>query len=41
MLGGLWIPLASLPPGLAHLAVWLPTYHYGQLALGAIGAGTG
>ncbi len=41
MLGGLWMPLASLPPGLAHLAVWLPTYHYGQLALGAIGAGTG
>ena len=40
-LGGLWIPLEALPPSLSHIAVWLPTYHFGQLALATIGAGTG
>ena len=40
-LGGLWIPVGSLPPAFAHVALFLPTYHYGQLALETIGAGTG
>ncbi|MBD5653585.1 MAG: ABC transporter permease [Candidatus Eremiobacteraeota bacterium] len=40
-LGGLWIPLEGLPPSFAHLAVWLPTYHFGQLALATIGGGSG
>jgi ABC-2 type transport system permease protein len=40
-LGGLWIPLQALPPTLAHIAVFLPTYHFGQLALATIGGGTG
>jgi ABC-2 type transport system permease protein len=40
-LGGLWIPLEALPASLAHVAVWLPTYHLGALALGTIGNGSG
>ena len=40
-LGGLWIPVGSLPPALASVAVYLPTYHYGQLALESLGAGSG
>ena len=40
-LGGLWMPLETLPPSLAHIAVFLPTYHFGQLALATIGAGNG
>ena len=30
-----------LPPAMHHAAVWLPTYHLGQLAHGAIGMGQG
>ena len=40
-LGGLWIPIALLSPSLGAVALWLPTYHFGQLALATIGAGTG
>ena len=40
-LGGLWIPIEALPPSLGHVANFLPTYHFGQLALAAIGAGSG
>jgi ABC-2 type transport system permease protein len=40
-LGGLWIPLEALPASLGHLAVFLPSYHFGQLALETIGAGSG
>jgi ABC-2 type transport system permease protein len=38
---GLWIPIEALPPAIAHIAPFLPTYHLGQLALGTIGAGHG
>jgi ABC-2 type transport system permease protein len=40
-LAGLWIPIEVLPPSLAHIAPFLPTYHLGQLALGAIAPGHG
>jgi len=35
---GLWIPIVTLPAFVQNLAVYLPPYHYAQLALGAIGA---
>ncbi len=38
---GLWVPLEGLPPAIAHVAPFLPTYHLGQLALGTIGPGHG
>ncbi len=38
---GLWIPIEALPPAVAHIAPFLPTYHLGQLALGTLGAGHG
>jgi ABC-2 type transport system permease protein len=38
---GLWIPLKYLPAWLQSVARFLPTYHYGQLALRTVGAGTG
>lgn len=38
---GLWIPIEVLPPFMRALAPFLPPYHLGQLALGAIGAGRG
>ena len=40
-LAGLWIPIEALPPFIAHVAPFLPTYHLGQLALGTIGPGHG
>ena len=33
LLGGLWMPIEVLPKGLQHLAPWLPSYHFGQIAL--------
>lgn len=38
---GLWIPLDFLPRVFQHIAPWLPTYHFGQLALGIVGMGRG
>lgn len=38
---GLWIPIEVLPPFVRAIAPFLPPYHLGQLALGAIGAGAG
>ena len=38
--GGLWIPVQFLPDIMQAIAPFLPTYHYAQLALAAIGAGT-
>jgi ABC-2 type transport system permease protein len=32
-LGGLWMPIEILPKALQHLAPWLPSYHFGQIAL--------
>ena len=37
-LSGLWIPIMFLPESLQSLAMWLPPYHLGQLALRVIGA---
>jgi ABC-2 type transport system permease protein len=31
-LSGFFVPLSELPEVLAEIAVWLPTYHFGQLA---------
>ncbi len=38
---GLWIPVQVLPPFLKHVAIWLPPYHYAQLALRWLGADQG
>ncbi|MGA2536379.1 MAG: ABC transporter permease [Terracidiphilus sp.] len=35
--GGLWVPIMFLPHFLQRIAVLLPTYHLGQLVLGALG----
>lgn len=36
--GGLWFPIQMLPAVIQTIALVLPQYHIGQLALGAIGA---
>lgn len=38
---GLWIPIAQLPQIVQTAAVFLPPYHFVQLALGTIGASEG
>jgi ABC-2 type transport system permease protein len=38
---GLWIPLQFLPEAVQRIGVWLPPYHYSQLALKVIGADLG
>lgn len=38
---GLLIPLEGLPGFMRSIAPYLPTYHYGQLVWGAVGAGDG
>ncbi len=35
---GLYMPITQLPPFVQHIAPYLPAYHFGQLALAAIGA---
>ncbi|MSP52484.1 MAG: ABC transporter permease [Alphaproteobacteria bacterium] len=37
---GLFVPLSQLPPFVQQIAYFLPTYHVGQLAWGALGAST-
>jgi ABC-2 type transport system permease protein len=37
ILSGLWIPFNVLPAFVHSIALYLPTYHYGQLALAMIG----
>ncbi len=37
---GFWIPIDVLPHWLRNLALALPTYHFGQLALSIVGAGS-
>lgn len=37
-LSGLWIPIVFLPKAVQKIAVWLPQYHFSQLALNVIGA---
>ena len=39
-MGGLWIPAAMLPDTFKAIAPWTPTYHFGRLALGALGIGS-
>jgi ABC-2 type transport system permease protein len=38
---GLWIPIEALPRAMQSIAVSLPPYHLGQLALSAVGSGRG
>ncbi|HEX6086800.1 MAG TPA: ABC transporter permease [Thermoanaerobaculia bacterium] len=40
-LAGLWIPVMFLPKTLQGVALWLPPYHFAQLALSTIGASQG
>jgi ABC-2 type transport system permease protein len=40
-LSGLWIPFQALPQPVQKIAVFLPPYHYSQLALGVVGADRG
>ncbi|MEA2489375.1 MAG: type transport system permease protein [Acidobacteriota bacterium] len=40
-LSGLWVPLAMLPKPVQQIALFLPPYHFSQLALNVIGAGRG
>jgi ABC-2 type transport system permease protein len=40
-LSGLWMPFEVLPPVVKAVAPFLPPFHLGQLALGAIGGGVG
>lgn len=40
-LSGLWIPFQALPQSVQKIAVFLPPYHYSQLALGVIGGDRG
>jgi ABC-2 type transport system permease protein len=37
---GLFLPVSQLPDAVQRLAPLLPTYHYGQLAWSAVGAGS-
>jgi ABC-2 type transport system permease protein len=39
-LSGLWVPIDFLPTAVQKIALWLPPFHLGQLALGAIGQRT-
>lgn len=38
---GLWIPIVFLPKPVQEIALWLPPYHFSQLALRTIGASQG
>ena len=37
-LGGLWMPIDVMPKALQHVAPFLPSYHFGQIALAILGA---
>jgi ABC-2 type transport system permease protein len=37
-LGGLWMPIEFLPKALRHVAPFLPSYHFGQIALAILHA---
>jgi ABC-2 type transport system permease protein len=36
--GGLWMPIEVLPKALQNFAPWLPSYHFGQIALAILHA---
>lgn len=38
---GMWLPIQMLPNVVQQAAVWLPPYHYSQLALGRVGMDRG
>jgi len=38
LLGGLWVPITILPKIMGTFALLMPSYHFGELALAAIGA---
>lgn len=40
-LSGLWVPIVFLPKTIQEIALWLPPYHFSQLALRTIGASRG
>ena len=40
-MSGLWIPIVFLPKAVQDVALWLPPYHFSQLALRTIGASKG
>ena len=40
-LSGLWVPIVFLPKSIQGIALWLPPYHFSQLALRTIGASRG
>lgn len=40
-IAGLWVPIVFLPKPVQQLAVWLPQYHFSQLALNTIGGSSG
>lgn len=40
-LSGLWVPIAFLPKAVQGFAVWLPPYHFSQLALRVLGGSRG
>lgn len=37
-LGGLWVPIGMMPGVLQEAAIYLPTYHAGEIALAVVGA---
>jgi ABC-2 type transport system permease protein len=39
-IGGLWIPIGMMPGFLQAAAVYLPTYHAGEIALAVVGTST-
>lgn len=41
LLGGLWLPLKVFPAAFQSMAVVLPSWHLGQMALGAVGQAQG
>jgi ABC-2 type transport system permease protein len=40
-LSGLWVPIMFLPKGVQTMALWLPPYHFSQLALHVTGGSRG
>jgi ABC-2 type transport system permease protein len=40
-LSGLWVPIVFLPKPIQEIALWLPPYHFSQLALKTIGGSRG
>ena len=41
LLGGLWVPITIMPDIMGKIALVMPSFHFGELALAAIGAKDG